>query len=720
MNQNPKMSYGGQTSSRLLWTIKSRLWLIFAFLVMGILTGYFASSVVPKYKASAQILFDPSWSEIPANENAFMPAILTIKALERAIALVQSPQILKQVAQQLSSDEKFKDLNSDTSVEKILHSDAEEPLKLRRLMVLLGKSLKVKTEGADQIIIIEYQSESPQEAAYITNLIARTFIGERAEDRKEALSQVTDWLDQRVLAAKDKLVELDKKIHDYQAEHKISGSGSTEYETQLSHLREQLSLLLVKLSSTESVYRALQPYKAGGSEANAKLAEVVNDEVLNRLRATLTDAEAQEAAAKSKLGQYHPDVQARHAQIQVIRQEIGAAARRKLEETVHDLETLHVQEKNLRTRIEEIEQKVNDVRESEVPLRELQRERDATKTLYDASLLRLTQTAPQQARSLSEFKLLLDASVPEHPKIPPLAIWLGMSLLGLALGVGTSFLLDYFNQKLVHIDGLEQSLGVRVLACVPLIKGEDFADGEAVKREGDSSNYLHFAKDHPESLFTNCLINAEVAIGGRDRTGEGSVVMVTSPMQGNGKTLISTNLACLSALLGKKTLYIALDCRKGIKSGEDGGEANNPKLHEFLEKTRLNQVVLATNSAGQFDVVRPSCADEAAWIQIFQPSMNELLNFARIEYDQVWIDTPPVQIFADALMLVKQTNGVIVVAEWSKTTKRDVMVTIDLIQKSGGKIIGVLMNKVKVDVLISKTMFYYKDYYARKKKSELS
>jgi Mrp family chromosome partitioning ATPase len=72
--------------------------------------------------------------------------------------------------------------------------------------------------------------------------------------------------------------------------------------------------------------------------------------------------------------------------------------------------------------------------------------------------------------------------------------------------------------------------------------------------------------------------------------------------------------------------------------------------------------------------------------------------------------------FADALMLAKQADGVIIVAEWSKTTKKELISATDLIRRSGGKVMGVLINKVKVDILISRSMVCYKKYYARPRK----
>ena len=73
-------------------------------------------------------------------------------------------------------------------------------------------------------------------------------------------------------------------------------------------------------------------------------------------------------------------------------------------------------------------------------------------------------------------------------------------------------------------------------------------------------------------------------------------------------------------------------------------------------------------------------------------------------------------IFNDPLIISRQVDGVLVVAEWSITTIRQLKDTIDLIQESGGYVLGVIINKVQVDALISESMMSYSDYYSGKKR----
>jgi len=197
------------------------------------------------------------------------------------------------------------------------------------------------------------------------------------------------------------------------------------------------------------------------------------------------------------------------------------------------------------------------------------------------------------------------------------------------------------------------------------------------------------------------------------------IVMITSPMQGEGKTHLSANLASLSALLGERTLLIDLDSRKEVVREENATGAENADLNVVLNQASLAKHLNATRSEGGYDVIRPTLSEGTVWLKLFQPQMRDLLEFARKNYDQVWIDTPPVQIFADALILVRHVDGVIIISEWSRTTGKQLKETRHVVTRSGGNVIGVIVNKVKVDRIISQSMAYYRNYYAKERKRKL-
>jgi polysaccharide biosynthesis transport protein len=707
---------GGIRLNSIILTLKRRLGVVACFLALGVLGSYLFLAIVPaKYKASAQFLFDPTAESVVNPEQGLTASILTIRALERVIALIQSPGTLKQVAADLVS--KPIPGPSKTAIQAILHEafPAEE-LRIRRLIGQLQRDLSIKTEAADQIVIVEYQSRSPQEAAYIANLIVRDFIAERTATRKAAVSQATEWLDERFSEAKEKLLTIDKQIQEYKAAQRIDDdAGSSAYDTQLVRLREQLVNVQGKLTDAETQFKMLQSYVQGGNSDFAKLADTLNDGNLQKLRASLAEAEGAAAAAKERYGAFHPDVRGKKILAQVLREEIEAEAKRKLFAAKSEVGALSNQQQQLNVNIKVAEDKIRDLRAAEVKLREFQRDREAVKTLYDTMLARLTKTAPQQTFGFADFKPLVEAVAPDTKKLNPIIVWIAGGIGGLGLGVVLALLLDFLADRVVDLDDVERQLQIRVLSRIPIISRRDIKNASGSRwGKFDQTRYLQYAKEVPNSLFTNCLLQVLIATRDLQVSAGGKVIAVTSPAPENGKTLVTSNLASLSYLLGGSALLIDLDARKGVLE-EEGQEAMNgaqiPELSSFLHEASLSHTLTAKREAEFLHTVRPRASGEAIWLKFFQPQLGELIRFARENYDYVWIDTPPAQLFSDVLALAPQVDGLIIVAEWSKTTKRQLRQTHEVLVRSGGKVLGTVINKVKVDGLVSESMAAYRHYY---------
>jgi succinoglycan biosynthesis transport protein ExoP len=671
--------------------------------------------VPPKYAASTQLLFDAVAEQLVSPEQELKTNWWSNQVFQSAAGMIESPGILKPVALKIKS-QSARYLSPETSLQKILtNPDLSDEERTAGLIERLQKSLTVKTPSADQVIVLEYKSSSPSEAASVANLIAATFIEQREASRKASLAQATEWLDERSLEAKDRLIAVDKKIQEFKVKHRIeSETGSSALETELTHERDQLSAVRTRLAEAQTVYSTLHTYASGDAKDYERLAESIGGATLERLRSTLADAQAGLASAKARLGAFHPDVKAKESHVAAISAEITAEARRKLLTSKIEMEQLTSREQTLREEIKDLESKVSDLRASEVQLLELQREREATKTVYDAMLAKLMQTGLQQTLNFARFRILLDATVPKNSKLPPAFIWFGGVISGLVFGLFGAIAWELLQGRLVMFNDVRKQLPAMLITQVPVINKRDF-NGACVTGQ---SSYQSFAKEFPSSLFANKLLAAQMAVNAMDVDEKCKAIMITSPMQGNGKSHISSNLAGLSVLLGAKTLLVDLDARKDTKNDEVAGEPKCSELRAFLHENDLEELFTATHRTeiGDYDVLRVRASNEAACLRFYQTKITELLNFVRRNYDYVWIDTPPVLIFNDPLIIARQVDGILVVAEWSVTTMRQLKDTINLIQESGGYALGVIINKVRVDSLISESMMSYADYYSGKKK----
>ena len=694
---------------RLIAAFRNHIRLILTTTALGLLLAYaFLELSPPKYKTAAQLLFDPSAEQIAKSEPGALSGIFNLKALERTIALIKSPATLKQVAVKLNADAKLRSFMPATALQAIItRSNVSDDIKIRQLMVQLDRDIGVKTEASDQIIIIEYQSKSPEEAAYIANLVVQSFIESREQAHKASASVAAKWLDDRFVEAKGKLLEVDRKIQTFKATHKIDDENrvSIDDDRQLQSLRRELSELQTKLSQAEAVYQTLQSETADPTNYSRR-AQALDDPTLDKLQFSLIEVEKEVAAVKARLGNSHPDVRAKESQAQLLKAEIERVSKRRVSEVADNAARLRNRRKELENSIDDVERKLRAIRVSEVELRELLREKAAIKTLYDSTLSKLM-AAPQQTLAIEEFKSLLDAPIPDKPKIPPILIWLLGGVFGIGSGLALGLLLELLNDKIIHIDQAEAHLPIKVLARVPAISGQEHI------KAGDRVGYnSRFAATHADSLFTSCLMAAKLAASEGTGGQEHKLVMIASSMPGEGKTLVASNLASLSGLAGERTLLINFDARKTSRSfhGPSAAEPYLPLL-EFLETSQLDEVFTIAWETEKLHVLNLASTGGTAWSKLLQPQMRELLAFCRAHYDRIWIDTPPLQLFSDALIFANQVDGIVLVAQWGKTTMSQIEKSLDIVSKKNGNVLGIIINKTDIKQAIYNNWNAYKQYY---------
>jgi succinoglycan biosynthesis transport protein ExoP len=713
MDDPNQSAFFGVSFDHIVWTVRKRKFTIAACSILGLVAAQlFVMLVPPKYVASSDVLFDAAAERLVSPEQELRTSWWSQQVFESATSMIASPGILKPVALKIMAQPSWR-WAPTTAIEKILtNSELSGEERTRALIEKLDKDLATKTK-ASNILTIDYKSVNPDEAAAVANLIAATFLEQRAEARKASIAQATEWLDQRSQEAKDKLIAADKRIQEFKAQHGIQSlTGSTALEAELSRERDRLSTVRARLADTQTAYQTLQTY-ANEHEGNyERLAEAVAGAAMDRLRTSLLEAQGALSSAKAKLGEFHPDVVARKSQVEAVKNEIGAEARRRLLTLKTEMEQLLSREQASQEEIRSLESKISGSRNSETELLDLQREKDATKTLYDSMVSKLMQTNLQQTMDFAQFRILLDATTPKSPKLPAALILLGGVILGLSLGLIVSLVWELLQGRLVMLEQVSRNLPTKLITQAPLITKEDF-NGTA---EPGPNTYRSFAKQFPKSLFTNSLLAAQLAASAAGGEGKSRVIMIASPMQGNGKTCISSNLASLSVLVGARTLLIDLDARKSDGQKEIVHDGNSSRLTAFLKANGMEDVFFASRreELGDYDVLQVKGSNEAACFRFFQTQIADLIGFVRQNYDNVWIDTPPVGVFNDPLIIARHVDGVMIVAEWCKTTIKQLKNAVDAIQESGGRVLGIIMNKVSVDALISESMTSYAKYYIKK------
>lgn len=186
-------------------------------------------------------------------------------------------------------------------------------------------------------------------------------------------------------------------------------------------------------------------------------------------------------------------------------------------------------------------------------------------------------------------------------------------------------------------------------------------------------------------------------------------VLVTSAAPGEGKSIVSSNLAASQAQSGNNVLLIDCDLRKPVTHKIFDFDNSIGLTSVLTGQVSLEKAVQATNNKGLKVLTSgPIPPNPAEMLQA--KAMQSLLNKATGMFDQVIIDAPPVLPVADSIILAPKTDGIVIVVAASQVPKDIVLRARDLLKNTNTKILGIVLNRVKFDT--EGEQYYYNYYYS--------
>src|SRR6202044_3035755 len=220
--------------------------------------------------------------------------------------------------------------------------------------------------------------------------------------------------------------------------------------------------------------QAQQLSKSGGDAGGLNAA--ISSDVISKLRAQYADIAKNEADLSSRYGPRHPLVANVHAQLRDTQRLINDEIQRIVQSTQHDYDVARSREASLQQSFDQLQGVSNSSGQAQVRLRELQREAEANRTLYESYLARYKESTAQESLDMPDSLVATKASIPIAPSWPKTWLVLGLSLtLGLGVGSVLAFLADYLDRRVKTLEQAELISGVPALAAVPLIGARELA-----------------------------------------------------------------------------------------------------------------------------------------------------------------------------------------------------------------------------------------------------
>jgi capsular exopolysaccharide synthesis family protein len=711
-----------------LWqTIWRRKWSILTLtIVVAMLAALVVLSMTPIYKASSTLLIEQKTAKAVSIEDIYGLEGGSSEYLQTQFELLKSRGLAERVVRELNltvhpefdprqQPEPLIDLSglfATLDVRKWLPmttpDDLEESAEMTEAEIFdeVVKAFMQRTTISPvmktQLVKVEIEMADARLAAQAANALANGYIESQLEAKMDMTQTATNWMNERLSGLKAKLDESERRLQEFrEAENLVDLEGVTTVAGgELSQTGDRLIDARRNRAEAESQYRQVANMRNSGWQRLASVPAVMSNQLVQQFKADEGRARAKVEELSRRYGARHPEMIAARSELQ----SATANLRSQVEQVVASIEREYqlatANERSLQSSFNENKEQIQDIKRKEFKLRELQREVDGNRSLYDTFMTRLKETSATSDFEAVNARIVDPAVVPDDPIKPKKKLIVAIAaLLAMMVGVGIVLLLEFLNNTFKSTEDVETKLNLPVLGILPLLKG---------KARGDIANMF---KTDSDKSFTESIrtIRTGVVLSGLDNPHK--VLVVTSSIPGEGKSSVAANLASAMAQM-ERVLLIDADMRRPTVAKNFAFPVGTPGLANLVAGTaRLEECIQSMDD--NFDVIPAGTVPPNPLELLSSQRFAKALEVLESRYDRIVIDSPPTQAVSDALVLSTHANAVIYVIKSESTAIPLAKRGIGQLLQNNAPVTGVVLNQV--DIAKAKKQGYsyggYYDYY---------
>ena len=672
--------------------IHLRLGLLIVFLVLTI-SWIRVLLILPIYESKARLLIEAKDLGLQnQSTDPFKAISIYSDPLQTQIEILKSSTILEKVIRQFN-------LRYDSG-----------PQKGQYLSYLnLSGNLSVSADRNVDIVELKYKDPNPKKAKDILQAITDSYIEKTVELKASDTASAIRFLKKERNKAEREVLDANKRLREFEQRSKSTGTVDANSELirsvyALKSLRLSVDIEYVKAkSASEQLSKQLM-----SNIDDALLESAINqDPFLAALKKDLFDRQTQLVRIQTK-------VKPGHYQLEEIKQQIDGD-NKLISERIKELLGKEVDSKSfpytqdplrvglttsllqaktaelaaeqqlvvIDRSVAELQGKVDKLPNEKYIYSQLLRQNEISEKRLQEIEVRLIESRMQGviASHITNIRLIDPPSLatkPAYPNIP--STLMSSFIFGLLLSGLIIYLVEYFDDVIKSVDTLPKDLGCPFLGQLPVIHISD----------------LPTVYQEPRSEYTEAIHALRTNLSFLSLAGNKKLLLITSPTQAEGKSTISVNLAITYAQSGKRVLLIDADIR-------------NPSLYKYLARPKDSVGISNTliNEIDFYDVVQKSILGIIGFdylpggdippnpVQLLESDkMRELLETSQHIYDLVIIDTPPIGLFSDALLLARYADVIALVSRYNKTSRKELSASIGLLKKANVTALGVILNSV--------------------------
>ena len=611
---------------------------------------------------------------------------------------------------------------------------ADAPGRRSSAIRMFESRLKVKPVSGTRLIDIEYYSSDPRTAAAVANLLVKDLVNYNFETRQVATASAAGWLGNQLADLKSRprhcrhtwstwrraRASLRLARQTVRAEIRPTPLCSTSCSSPRRSSRRPNRRVLLK-GALYQVVKTGDPELISGLAGNATMSGAssgLSDSLtlLQGLRAQEAQTQADLDETTEKFGSAYPKIGELKAKLAGIRQSIQSEVHRLAGRVKNDYLVAQDVENKDKATYQQQKAQASVVNSKAIDYEITRQEVQQSQELYGSLLRRLKEADLIAGLRSSNITVVDSASTPARPSKPNPILYIGGGIAGgMFLACCVGLYRDATDNRIQSVGDIPSLPIAPPIAFLPFHRptgsrglslelggrsSRAFSTMSAGGPNGHGPTRALVAADEPRAAYTEALRGLRTALThSEDGQPAPQIVLITSSLPGEGKSMLSLNLAAVFAQSGSRVLLVDGDLRTPVLhrrlecSGADGLSnfllSDDPELLEpTLFRVRLNKL------AGVDFLPAGEPPDFPAEL-LASDAMETLLNHWRKTYDFIFIDGAPLLPVTDSAILSRYADYTIVVARHNQTDRSSLERTCQILHAYGGSPQGVVLNGVK-------------------------
>lgn len=674
--------------------LRERIWIALPLaLIVSIGLGYYQSRETPMYSATATIQFEKP-EKVVTTQGVADPSITSEVDLNTHIQVLRSENLRAKVAASFTPEE-IKILQEPFL--KGLQPGASPP----SAGGLLG-SVSADAIRNSFLIQITVRHQGARAAALVANRFVEQFMARLREQMSGINDDAVKQLNEAAERLRKESVAKDQLLQNYMKQHELGTSldaATNTIKSRLIAIDAARTSAHLEVLQRQNEFNQVESYQREGRNLY-EITAIANHGTIPLLRSQLAAAENTQLELADRYLERHPEMIKIANQISSLKDQLDRATALAIADLKTSLDKARDNEKSLEKEYALNEQKTLSLRDLGTEFNTLSQDAEAARKQYMEILDRKNQTTTLKNIEKIPLHPLDSATVPGGPYTPNITRIIKTCVgIGVLVFVGVAVGLSFIDDRIKSAWDVEHFIGVNLLGIVPDLSGlKDDDKYTLVLNNNQAPGVESFL-----SVYSSVKIHSKLDFP--------KTILITSTIPGEGKTLISCNLAGSFARHGKRTLLIDCDLRRPMLHRHYKQQNNAGVIQWYENGANLEGDLLTDPSLGIIKIgenlsLLCSGGRSKGPTQILESqAFAQLLQRLKRQYDLVVVDSPPLGAVTDSLLIAERTDEVIYVCRFNRAYKKHIRMYVKALRNGRNEILGVVLNG-----LSPRRIEYYSNY----------